>query len=155
MFRAQEPIHFSGVDQDDRPIHLEDYRGRWVALYFYPKDDTPGCTKEACNLRENFDELQKHGIEILGISLDTSESHKKFEQKYQLPFRLIADKDREISKLFGVYKWHFGFHFFPYKWIKRTTILIDPNGIEAGRIEKVDVGNHAQQILDFLKPFLT
>jgi peroxiredoxin Q/BCP len=134
---------------------LEDYRGRWVALYFYPKDDTPGCTKEACNLRENFDELQKHGIEILGISLDTSESHKKFEQKYQLPFRLIADKDRKISKLFGVYKWHFGFHFFPYKWIKRTTILIDPNGIEAGRIEKVDVGNHAQQILDFLKPFLT
>ena len=155
MFRAQEPIHFSGVDQDERPIHLEDYRGRWVALYFYPKDDTPGCTKEACNLRENFDELQKHGIEILGISLDTSESHKKFEQKYQLPFRLIADKNRNISRLFGVYKWHFGFHFFPYKWIKRTTILIDPNGIEAGRIEKVDVGNHAKQILDFLKPFLT
>ena len=111
---AKEAVHFSGVDQNGKPINSDDFKGRWIALYFYPKDDTPGCTKQACNLRENFDELQKHGIEILGVSPDDVESHKKFEQKYDLPFRLIADHDRKISKMFGVYKWHFGFHFFPY-----------------------------------------
>lgn len=155
MVKANQPVHFSGRDQNGKPINSDDFKGRWVALYFYPKDDTPGCTKQACNLRENFDDLQKHGIEILGVSPDDVESHKKFEQKYQLPFRLIADHDRSISKMFGVYKWHFGFHFFPYKWIKRVTVLIDPNGIEVGRIEKVDVGNHANQILEFLKPYIS
>ncbi|MFZ4673138.1 peroxiredoxin [bacterium] len=153
--KAKEPVHFSGVDQNGKPINSEDFKGRWIALYFYPKDDTPGCTKQACNLRENFDELQKHGIEILGVSPDDVESHKKFEQKYDLPFRLIADPERKISKMFGVYKWHFGFNFFPYKWVKRVTVLIDPNGIEVGRIEKVEVGNHSKQILEFLKSYIS
>ena len=153
--KAKQHVHFSGVDQNGKPINSEDFKGRWIALYFYPKDDTPGCTKQACNLRENFDELQKHGIEILGVSPDDVESHKKFEQKYDLPFRLIADPERKISKMFGVYKWHFGFNFFPYKWVKRVTVLIDPNGIEVGRIEKVEVGNHSKQILEFLKSYIS
>lgn len=155
MRKSQESIQFSGVDQDGKPISLEEYRGRWLVLYFYPKDNTTGCTKQACNLRENFDELQKNGIEIVGVSLDSVESHKNFEQKYQLPFRLIADTDRRLSKMLGVYKWHFGFHFFPYKWIKRTTVILDPTGCEVGRIESVDVGRHAEQILEFLKPYIS
>jgi len=154
MQRAHEPIHFSGIDQNKKPIHLEDYRGRWVALFFYPKDQTPGCTKQACNLRENFEDLQKVGIDVIGVSLDTPESHKEFEEKYNLPFRMISDYDRRLSTSLGVYKWHFGFHFFPYKWIKRTTVLIDPNGVEVGRIENVDVNDHSRQILEFLKPYL-
>ncbi|MFZ4772621.1 MAG: peroxiredoxin [Chlamydiia bacterium] len=155
MRKLQEPIRYKGVDQDGKPISLEDFRGRWLALYFYPKDDTPGCTQQACNLRENYDELQKLGVEIVGVSLDTVESHKKFESKYRLPFRLIADHDRSLSKQLGVYKWRLGFSFLPYRWIKRTTILIDPRGEEVGRIENVDTANHAKQILDYLRPHLS
>ncbi len=150
-----QTIHFHGVDQDGAPISLEDYRGSWLALYFYPKDDTPGCTAQACNLRDNFEELKKQGVKIVGVSLDSVDSHKHFEQKYKLPFRLIADHDRRLSTQMGVYKWRFGFNFFPYKWIQRTTVILNPKGEEVGRIEKVDTAHHAAQILEFLKPHLS
>jgi peroxiredoxin Q/BCP len=144
-------INYKGVDQDGNPIDLSDFRGKWVALYFYPKDDTPGCTAQACNLRENITALKQANVQVIGVSLDTVQSHKKFKEKYELPFPLIADHDRRLSSSLGVYKWHFGFNFFPYKWIKRTTILIDPNGEERARIEDVSVHDHSNQILKLLK----
>lgn len=137
---------FSGVDQDGKTISLADFKGKKLVIYFYPKDDTPGCTAEACSLRDNYEALQKAGYEILGVSTDSEKSHQKFINKYSLPFRLIADTKAEVATLFGVY----GLKKFmgkEYMGIARTTFVIDEKGNIAEVISKVDTKNHAAQLL--------
>jgi len=137
---------FSGVDQDGKRISLSDFTGKKFVLYFYPKDDTPGCTVESCNLRDNYTELKKRGIEIVGVSADDEKSHKKFIQKYSLPFRLIADMDKAIINAYGVWgeKSVFGK---TYDGILRTTFVIDEEGRIEKILSKVDTGNHSEQIV--------
>ncbi|MEN9552142.1 MAG: hypothetical protein RI935_519 [Candidatus Parcubacteria bacterium] len=123
---------FSLKDQDDKSHSLSDYRGKKVLLYFYPKDDTPGCTTEACNFRDNYEELQKAGLVILGVSKDTVKSHKKFADKYELPFPLLADEDTSVCQAYGVWKLK-KFMGREYMGIDRMSFLID----EEGKIEKI------------------
>lgn len=137
---------FTGVDQDGQPVSLNDYAGKKLVLYFYPKDDTPGCTAEACSLRDNYDKLINSGFDVLGVSTDPVKSHKKFVDKYTLPFRLLSDTEKTVSEAFGVY----GLKKFmgkEYMGINRTTFLIDEKGIIIDVISKVDTKKHAEQIL--------
>jgi thioredoxin-dependent peroxiredoxin len=141
-----QPLDFSGVDQDGQAVSLSDYSGKKLVLYFYPKDDTPGCTAEACSLRDNYDKLKSAGYEVLGVSTDPIKSHKKFIDKYSLPFRLLSDTEKTVSEAFGVY----GLKKFmgkEYMGINRTTFLIDEKGIITEVISKVDTKKHAEQIL--------
>ncbi|MCX7768520.1 MAG: thioredoxin-dependent thiol peroxidase [Flavobacteriales bacterium] len=135
-----------GVDQDGKPVRLADYKGKKLALYFYPKDDTPGCTAEACNLRDNYEALRRAGYEILGVSVDSEKSHKKFIEKYNLPFRLLADVDKKTVEAYGVWveKSMYGKKYFG---TARVTFLIDENGRISRIIDKVDTKAHAEQIL--------
>ncbi|MCS6979949.1 MAG: thioredoxin-dependent thiol peroxidase [Flavobacteriales bacterium] len=135
-----------GVDQDGRPVSLKDYAGKKLVLYFYPKDDTPGCTAEACNLRDNYDALRKAGYEILGVSVDSEKSHQKFIGKYQLPFRLLSDSEKKTVEAYGVWveKSMYGKKYFG---TARVTFVIDENGIIERIIDKVDTKNHSNQIL--------
>ena len=130
---------FSALDQNGITQTLEDFKGKWVLLYFYPKDDTSGCTKEACGLRDNYDALQKYAT-ILGVSADSVESHKKFQEKYHLPFTLLADTKREIINTYGAG----GF-------FKRISYLINPQGVIAKTYEKVNPTYHAREILHDLQ----
>ena len=141
---------FELPDQDGKMQKLSDYRGQYVVLYFYLKDDTPGCTKQACNIRDNFNRLKQNKIEILGISLDKEDSHKKFTDKYSLPFPLLSDIEGIVSKKYGVYKEKsfFGKKFFG---IKRTTFIINPEGKIYSIIKTVDVNNHSDQIINAIK----
>jgi peroxiredoxin Q/BCP len=141
---------FTAQDQDGNTISLADFLGKKVALYFYPKDDTPTCTDQACNLRDNIALLKQHNIVVLGVSADTSKSHKKFEKKFTLPFPLLADEDMKIIKAYDVWgeKVLFGRE---YMGIIRTTFLINEDGKIGGVIDKVVSKNHAQQILDMWK----
>jgi len=141
---------FTLPDTDGKKVALKDFKGKYVALYFYPKDDTPGCTKEACNLRDHTDELKKNNIEVIGVSPDDSFSHKKFTEKYTLPFTLLCDTDAKISKKYGVYgeKSMYGKKFMG---IFRTTFLIDPQGIIQTVFREVDVEHHHKQILAAIK----
>ncbi len=139
--------HFTGVDQNGATISLSDYAGKKVILYFYPHDDTPGCTAQACNLRDNNNELIQQGFQVIGISTDDVKSHKKFEEKYKLPFPLIADEEQEIVTQYGVWgekkfmgKTFTGTH--------RTTFLIDEAGFIKGIITKPDTKNQTKQVLD-------
>ena len=136
-----------GLDQDDKEVKLSDYKGRKVALYFYPKDNTSGCTAEACSLRDGYHDLMKAGYEIIGVSKDSAKSHKGFIEKHSLPFRLIADTDCKLQEAFGVWaeKSMYGRK---YMGTLRQTFLIDENGIIEKVIEKVKTGDHATQILD-------
>jgi peroxiredoxin Q/BCP len=133
-------------DQLGNIISLNDYAGKKVVLYFYPKDDTPGCTAEACNLRDNYNSLLNAGFDVIGVSSDNEKSHQKFITKYSLPFRLISDTDQKVSNDYGVW----GLKKFmgkEYMGINRTTFLIDENGNIEKVIEKVDTKNHISQIL--------
>ena len=141
---------FQVVDQDGIPVNLNDFRGSKLILYFYPKDDTPGCTAEACNLKDNYQILKKKGFKVLGVSSDSEASHKKFIAKYVLPFPLLADKDKKIIGIYDVWgeknlygKISMG--------ILRTTFVINENGIIEEIITKVDTKNHTQQILEMNK----
>jgi thioredoxin-dependent peroxiredoxin len=140
---------FALLDQDGDLRRLSDYRGKPVVLYFYPKDDTPGCTKEACSFRDNFAEFKKAGIQVLGISADDAESHTKFRQKYNLPFTLLADTEKKVVKDYGVWveKTNYGK---TYWGISRTTFLIDKNGEIIYAFEKVKPDEHAQEVLEKL-----
>ncbi len=138
--------YFEGIDQNGNKITLNDLHGRKIVLYFYPKDDTPGCTKEACNLRDNYQQLLDAGYVVYGVSADDTESHQKFIEKYNLSFSLIADVDKNIIRAYDVWgkkqfmgKVHEG--------IIRTTFVINEDGIISDVITKVDVENHTQQIL--------
>ena len=136
---------FEGIDQDGKIIRLGDFSGKKVVVYFYPKDNTPGCTAEACNLRDNYDELLKKGFEVVGISMDSEKSHKNFATKYSLPFPLIADTTRKILNDYGVWreKKLYGKSFLG---IVRTTFIIDEQGVIEEIISKVDTKNHTDQI---------
>lgn len=138
-----------GKNQDGELIKSSDYIGEKLVLYFYPKDNTPGCTAEACSLRDNFADLRKAGYQILGVSVDDEKSHKKFIEKQQLPFALIADTDKQLVEAFGVWgeKTMAGRK---YMGIFRTTFLIDENGIIEKIIgpKEIKTKDHAEQILE-------
>lgn len=136
-----------GIDANGREIKLSDYAGRKVVLYFYPKDNTPGCTAQACSLRDNYNQLRDAGYEIIGVSKDSTASHTRFAEKHNLPFTLIADTDLQLNQAFGVWR--------EKKMCGRTsmgtvrtTFIIDENGIIADIIEKVDTKDHSNQILN-------
>ncbi len=137
---------FEGKTQDGTSIRLSDFMGRKVVLYFYPKDDTPGCTKQACNLRDNDDLLREHGIVVLGVSGDDEASHRKFIGKYDLPFTLIADPDREILAKYGVWGER-NLYGRKFMGLKRTTFLIDEHGIVRHVFKKPKVSDHTAEIL--------
>ena len=138
---------FKGVDQNGQPISLADFKGKKVILYFYPKDDTPGCTAQACNLRDNYKALIKKGFQVIGVSVDDVKSHKKFETKYELPFSLIADEDHTIVEKYGVWG-EKKFMGKTYMGTSRTTFLIDETGKLRHIITKPDTKNHTEEILD-------
>lgn len=138
---------FSSTDADGNPIRLKDLRGEKVVLYFYPKDDTPGCTKEACSFRDTFSEFKKRGIRVLGVSPDSETSHKKFATKYKLPFTLVADKDHAIADAYGVYGQK-KFMGRSYMGVLRTTFLIDEKGKIKKIFEKVKPEDHAKEVLE-------
>jgi peroxiredoxin Q/BCP len=138
---------FSVRDASGNTVRLKDLRGKKVVLYFYPKDDTPGCTKEACAFRDSFAKFRKHGIEILGVSLDNEKSHQKFAQKYDLPFRLLADTDRAVSESYGTYG-EKKFMGRKYMGNHRMTFLIDEKGRIKKVFSKVKPEAHAEEVLD-------
>lgn len=137
---------FSAKDQNGNTVNLKDYKGKTVILYFYPKDDTPGCTKEACNFRDNYNMLIQKGMVVLGVSADDEESHKKFAEKYNLPFPLLADTDKKIIESYGVWgeKNMYGKK---SMGILRTTFIIDKDGKIQEIIKKVDTEAATEQIL--------
>ncbi len=137
---------FSASDQDGKTISLSDFSGKKLVLYFYPKDDTPGCTAEACNLRDNYKMLLKKGYAVVGVSADEVKKHLKFIKKFSLPFPLIADTEKELCTAYGVWgkKKFMGREFMG---IVRTTFIISEKGIIDEVIEKVDNENHTAQIL--------
>jgi len=134
-----------GIDQNGNEVKLTDLAGKKVILYFYPKDNTPGCTAEACNLRDNFDSLLKKGFAIIGVSPDSEKSHKNFAGKYSLPFPLIADSSKKILNDYGVWgeKKMYGKSYFG---VIRTTFIIDEKGIIDKIITKVNTADHTEQI---------
>jgi thioredoxin-dependent peroxiredoxin len=137
---------FEALDQDDKILRLSDMKGKKVVLYFYPKDNTPTCTTQSCNLRDNYLQLKKKGYEVIGVSNDDVRSHKRFEKKFKLPFRLAADVDKRIVKAYDVYgkKMLFGRI---YDGIHRITYIIDERGIIEKVITDVDSDSHTEQIL--------
>ncbi|MBK7211882.1 MAG: thioredoxin-dependent thiol peroxidase [Bacteroidales bacterium] len=137
---------FAGIDQSGNEISLEKMKGNKVVLYFYPKDDTPGCTAEACDLRDNYDRLLAKGYKVVGVSPDNEKSHLKFVDKYKLPFPLLPDPEKEIIKAFGVWgpKKFMGKS---YEGVLRTTFIISEDGIIEDVITKVDTKNHSSQII--------
>lgn len=137
---------FTSLNENEEQVSLSDYRGKRVILFFYPKDDSPGCTKEACNLRDNYRALQKRGFEVIGVSPDKPAKHKKFIDKYEFQYSLIADTEKEIINLYGLWG--------PKKFmgreivgVHRTTFLIDEEGDISHIIEKVKTKDHADQII--------
>jgi peroxiredoxin Q/BCP len=141
---------FSIPDQDGKNVGLKDFKGKQVVLYFYPKDDTPGCTKEACDFRDSEAQILRTGAVILGVSLDGKESHQKFIKKYGLPFPLLSDEDATVSKAYGVYKEknmygkkHWG--------IERSTFVIDTTGKVKAVFRKVKVDGHVDEVLTALR----
>jgi len=137
-------------NQDGEIISLSDLKGKPVVLYFYPKDDTSGCTKEACNFRDEFPKFGKLNAEIIGISADSVDSHKKFADKYKLPFNLLADEKKEIVEKYGVWK-EKNMYGRKYMGIERTTFIIDANGKISKIFPKVKVDDHNKEIMDALK----
>lgn len=137
---------FTSTDQNGKPIRLSDYRGKKVVLYFYPKDDTSGCTAQACSLRDRYTDLRTAGYEVLGVSIDNQTSHQKFITKYDLPFTLVADTDKQVVDAYGVWQ-EKSMYGRKYMGTVRTTFLIDENGMITNIIGKVDTQKHAEQIL--------
>ncbi|KYG72840.1 thioredoxin-dependent thiol peroxidase [Roseivirga echinicomitans] len=137
---------FEGIDQDSKPIKLSDFAGKKLALFFYPKDNTPGCTAEACNLRDNYNALLEAGYAIVGISSDSAKKHQNFINKFALPFPLIADENKSIHEQFGTWveKSMYGR---TYMGTARTTFIIDENGVIEEVIAKVKTKDHTAQIL--------
>ncbi|TKC07027.1 thioredoxin-dependent thiol peroxidase [Pedobacter frigoris] len=146
---GQKAPDFSAKDQNGDTISLSQFTGKKVVLYFYPKDDTPGCTAEACDFRDNYQGLTAQGIVVLGVSVDDEKSHQKFAVKHSLPFTLIADPDKKIVEAYGVWgeKNMYGKK---YMGTNRTTFLIDENGNISHIIKKVDTKNSTAQVLELL-----
>lgn len=137
---------FSLPDQNNKVRQLKDYRGQWVVLYFYPKDDTPGCTQQACQFRDDLHLLTELGAQVVGISVDDSASHKKFADKYNLPFPLLADHTTAVARSYGALS-----DLMVVKYAKRYTFLIDPQGRIAKTYLQVDTSRHSKEIVDDLK----
>ncbi len=137
---------FVGKDQDGKDVGLDHFKGKKLAIYFYPKDNTPGCTTQACNLRDNYEVLQQNGIQILGVSADSAASHKKFIDKFSLPFPLLVDENLAVIQAFGVWgrKKFMGKE---YDGINRTTFLINEDQELVGIIDKPNTKEHAEEIL--------
>ena len=137
---------FAVNDGEGKTVRLKDLKGKKFVLYFYPKDDTPGCTKEACSFRDSFSKFKRRGIEVFGVSLDSEKSHQKFTEKFSLPFRLLADTDRKLSESFGTYgkKKFMGRE---YMGNHRMTFLIDEKGKIKKIFEKVKPEDHAEEVL--------
>lgn len=139
---------FALKDQTGKLHKLTDYRGKWVVLYFYPKDDTPGCTEEACKFRDDLAQLTQLGAQVIGVSVDDAASHAKFADKYNLPFPLLADPGGATAKAYGAYSdWGL------FAFAKRYTFLIDPQGKVAKAYLKVDTSKHSVEIIDDLRNF--
>lgn len=168
LLSAVLSLSFGGLQADDTPAvgqaapgfklqdqngdwhSLEDYRGKWLAVYFYPKDGTPGCTTEACNFRDNIYAFKAIGAEVVGISVDDVDSHKKFSDEYRLPFILLADEEGETARAYGVLR--------DWKLIQiasRQSFLIDPNGVVAKHYEDVDPDTHTQDVLSDLDSLMS
>lgn len=147
---GQKAPDFSLADQDGQAHHLNQYRGSWVLLYFYPKDDTPGCTTEACGLRDAFPDFGKLDTVVLGVSTDSVASHKKFAAKYHLPFTILADEQKEVVELYGVWtpKRFLGKEFLG---TKRVSFLIDPAGLIAKIYDPVKPAAHTDEVKRDLK----
>ena len=139
----------NAVDQNGEPITLEEYRGKKIVLYFYPKDNTPGCTAEACDLRDNYSQFIEKGFEVIGVSADSEKSHQKFIEKYDLPFRLISDVDKKVLQDYGAWgeKKMYGKS---YMGILRKTFIIDEKGYVEKIIQKVKTKEHSTQIFSEL-----
>jgi len=150
LTEGQKAPDFNAKDQTGKNISLSDFSGKNVILYFYPKDDTPGCTAEACSFRDNYQSLLNEGFEVLGVSTDDEKSHQKFITKYSLPFSLIADTDKKIVEAYGVWveKNMYGKK---YMGVARKTFIIDKNGLIRKIIDKVDTKNSSTQVLDAIK----
>ncbi len=137
---------FSLVDRDGAARTLADYRGRFVVLYFYPKDDTPGCTAEACRFRDDYLAIRQQGAEVVGISMDGRESHRAFSDKYSLPFPLLSDAGGHVARQYGAL-----FSVWPFKLTRRRTFLVDPQGRVAKIYRKVSPKTHSQEVIADLK----
>lgn len=148
MAGSQAP-DFNLPDQYGDHHKLEDFRGNWLALYFYPRDDTPGCTTEACNFRDNIYAFKSIGVAVVGISVDDTESHKEFSDKYKLPFVILSDTDGEVTRAYGALK-----DMKIVKYAKRQSFLINPEGIIVKHYEKVDPEHHTQQVLADLETLM-
>jgi peroxiredoxin Q/BCP len=137
---------FNLPDSNQTLHSLSDFKGAWLVLYFYPKDDTPGCTKEACHFRDDSSALEKLGAKVVGISVDNSDSHEDFVKKYRLPFPLLSDIDGAVAERYGALT-----HLGVLKFAKRHTFIIDPNGLMAKVYRAVDANQHSQTVLNDLK----
>lgn len=146
--------NFELADQSGVIRKLSDYKGKWVLVYFYPKDDTPGCTTEACGLRDNHHELEKLGVQVLGVSKDSVKSHEKFSMKYNLNFPILSDESTEMIKAFGAWgvKSFMGRKF---EGINRKSYLIDPSGEIRKEYDKVNPTKHAGEIIEDVKQFIS
>ena len=150
LSEGQKAPEFTANDQNGKSVSLSNFAGKSIILYFYPKDDTPGCTAEACSFRDNYESLLAEGFEVLGVSTDDEKSHLKFIGKYNLPFSLIADTNKKIVEAYGVWveKNMYGKK---YMGVSRKTFIIDKNGMILKIIDKVDTKNSSAQVLEFLK----
>lgn len=143
---------YLGLDEEGKEVRLSEYRGKKLALYFYPKDNTSGCTAQACSLRDSYEDLLELGMDVIGVSIDSDESHRKFKEKHNLPFRLIADVDKKLVEEFGVWqeKKMFGN---TYMGTVRTTFVIDEEGVieEVFRNRKVKTKEHGLQLINLFE----
>lgn len=146
---GEKAPNFSAKDQNGETITLDQFKGKKLVLYFYPKDDTPGCTAEACNLRDNYDALLEKDIQVVGVSADSESKHQKFIDKYSLPFPLIADTEKEVINAFGVWG-EKKFMGKVYDGIHRITYVIDEDGTVIKRFDKVRTKEHTEEILEAL-----
>jgi peroxiredoxin Q/BCP len=147
---GQKAPDFTLLNDAGEKIKLSDLKGKKVVLYFYPKDDTPGCTKEACAFRDGIDEIEDRGAIVLGVSVDSVESHKKFKNKYELNFPLLADTDKKVVEAYGVWK-EKSMYGKTYMGIERTTVIIDKQGKISHIFPKVKVEEHYDEVLDALE----
>ncbi len=147
---GDKPPDFSLPDQDGKTVSLKSLKGKQVVIYFYPKDDTPGCTKEACGFRDSLSAIEKANTVVLGVSMDDAESHQKFIKKYGLPFTLLCDEDGKVSKAYGVYKKK-NMYGKTYWGIERSTFIIDETGKLKAIFRKVKVDGHVGEVQAALK----
>ena len=147
-FKNSKAPYFKLKDESGKIISLSHFKGKWVVIFFYPKDDTPGCTKEACNFRDDYSAIESLGAHVVGISLDKTTSQQKFKEKYQLPFRLLSDPKGKVAKKYGSL-----FRFMFIKFSKRHSFIIDPQGLIRKEYRSVNPSTHSNQIIADLTTF--